>query len=240
MKKARLVSVEYFKKQKLSQISPSCNTKQHCIEDVKSNICDTNNTEDETTWLCHESTNETKSDLESGGKSDEKPSLDEALPRTKAAISMQGTQKKISWKQEGEDRLRGSYVKWSVSILRRRKKSAQELEKEVSKIYNITALWQHNHDLTSISNASTPEKLAYSSDLSIVDKPNQVVSLSQILSDCTSPKSKWEIQKEQRINKLQDLIKLLQLVINQEKKYREQLSTHSDFYQQYVIVQQFF
>lgn len=154
LKKARLASVEHFKKQKLSQISPSSNREQPRIEDAQSDTCDTNNTEDdtedETTWIWNESANETEYDLESGGKSDEEPSLDEALPRTEEAVSMQSVPKKIIWNQEGEDRLRGSYGKGSVSTLRRRKKSAQELENEASKTYNITALWQRNRDLTSI------------------------------------------------------------------------------------------
>ena len=66
-----------------------------------------------------------------------------------------------------------------------------------------------------------------------------MVPLSQIPSGCTPPKSKREIQKEQRIDALQDLTKLLQLVTDQEKKYEEQLSPHSDFYQRHIIVQQF-
>ena len=79
-------------------------------------------------------------------------------------------------------------------------------------MYNITALWQCNCDRTSISNASASEKLAHSSDLSIVNTHNQMVSLLRIPSDCTSSKSKRAIQKKQLINMLQDLTKLLQLV----------------------------
>ena len=116
--------------------------------------------------------------------------------RTEEAVSIQSVPKKISWNQEGEDRLRGSYVKGSVSTLRKRKKSAQELEKEASKTYNITAFWQHNRDLASILNASAIEKLAHSSDSGIVDIPNQVVLLSLIPSGCTLPKSKRKIQKK--------------------------------------------
>lgn len=107
--------------------------------------------------------------------------------------------------------MRQLYEKISFYI-KKEKKSAQELEKEAFKTYNITILWQCNRDRISISNASASKKLAHSSDLSIVNTPNQVVSLSRIPSDCTSPKSKREIQKEQRINMLQDLTKLLQLV----------------------------
>lgn len=63
-----------------------------------------------------------------------------------------------------------------------------------------------------VSNASTPEGLAKSSDLGIVDTLNPAYPLSQILSDCTLPKSKQEVEKEQYINVLQDLTRLLELV----------------------------
>lgn len=177
--------------------------------------------------------------MEDGGKSDvEEPSLDQALPKTKEAVSIQSCPKKLSWNQEGEDKLRGSYGKGSVSTLRRRKKSAQELQKEASKTYNIAALSQCSHDLGLVSNASTPEGLAESSNSGIVDVPNPLYPLSQIPSGCTPPKSKREVEKEQRINALQDLTRLLELV-TEEKKYEEQLSPHSNFYRRHVMVQQF-
>ena len=240
LKKARLASVEHFKRQKLSQIPPPSNTKQPRIDDAQSDTADTDNTEDEATWFWNESANETESDSEGGGKSDvEEPSLDQALPRTEEAVSIQSCLKKISWNQEGEDRLRGSYGKGSVSTLRRRKKSAQELEKEASKTYNIAALWQRNRDLALVSNASAPEGLAESLDSGIVDTPNSVYPLSQIPSGCTPSKSKREVEKEQRINALQDLTRLLELVTEQEKKYEERLSPHSNFYRRHVMAQQF-
>ena len=87
------------------------------------------------------------------------------MPKTEEAVSIQSCPKKISWNQEGEDRLRGSYGKGSVSTLRRRKKSAQQLEKEASKTYSIAALWQRNRDLALVSNAGAPEGLAERLDL---------------------------------------------------------------------------
>lgn len=108
-KEAKLTSVEFFKKQKLSQISPSSNTKQPRIKHAQSNTCDTNNTEDDTknekTWVWNKSVNKTESDLESGRKSDKKSSLDMALPRTKEVIFIQNIPKKRSWNQERKDRL---------------------------------------------------------------------------------------------------------------------------------------
>lgn len=104
--------------------------------------------EDEATWFWNESANETESDAECGGKSAvEEPSLDQALPGTEEAVSIQSCPKKISWNQKGEDRLWGSYGKGSVSTLRRRKKSAQELEKRHLKriillhFGNVIATW---------------------------------------------------------------------------------------------------
>lgn len=65
--------------------------------------------------------------------------LNEVLFRAKEAVSMQSCLKKISCNQEREDRLWDNYGKGLVSILWKRKKSAQKLEKEVFKTYNITA-----------------------------------------------------------------------------------------------------
>ena len=237
LKKVRLASVEHFKKQKLSKIPPPSNTKQPCTDDTQSNTGDMDNTEDEATWFWNESANETESDSESGRKSDvEEPSLDQALPRTKEAVSIQSYPKKISWNQGGKDKLRGNYRKESVFTLRRRKKSAQELEKKASKTYNIAALWQRSRDLGLVSNASTPERLAKSSNSGIVDAPNPMHSLSQISSGCTPTKSKQEIEKEQRINALQDLTRLFKLATEQEKKYEERLSPYSNFYWLHVMV----
>lgn len=70
-----------------------------------------------------------------------------------------------------------------------------------------------------VSNASAPEALAESSNCGTVDVPIPGYPLSQIPSGCTPPKSKREVEKEQRINALQDLTRLLELVTEQEKKY---------------------
>lgn len=60
-----------------------------------------------------------------------------------------------------------------------------------------------------------------------------------MISGCTPPKSKREVEKEQSINALQNLTRLLELVREQEKKYEERLSPHSNFYRRHVMVQQF-
>lgn len=55
LKKARLISVKHFKKQKSSPISPFFNIKQPYINDAQFDIYDINNTqdnmEDKITWF---------------------------------------------------------------------------------------------------------------------------------------------------------------------------------------------
>lgn len=71
LKNTRLASVEHFKKQKLKR-SQSTNTEQLRIDDDQLRTSDTRDTEDrEGVWFWNESANETDSDSECGGESDE-------------------------------------------------------------------------------------------------------------------------------------------------------------------------
>ena len=71
LKKARLASVEHFKKQKLER-SQSTNTEQLRIDDDQLRTSDTSDTEDrEGFWFWNESANETDSDSECTRESDE-------------------------------------------------------------------------------------------------------------------------------------------------------------------------
>lgn len=45
--------------------------------------------------------------------------------------------------------------------------------------------------------------------------------------------------KEQQIEALKDLSRLIELVTEQKKKYRDRLSPNSNYYQRHVMVQQF-
>lgn len=60
---------------------------------------------------------------------------------TKEAVPLQAVSREICWNKEGENKLRGIYRKGLISSARRQKLVVKELEKEVSKIYNIKVLW---------------------------------------------------------------------------------------------------
>lgn len=93
LKKGKLALIEHFKKQKLSQISPFFNKKQLYIKNAQSDICDINNTKDDTkdktTQFQNKNANKTISNLENRQKSDEKLSLNKVLPKIKEKVFMQ-------------------------------------------------------------------------------------------------------------------------------------------------------
>ena len=124
LKNARLASVEHFKKQKLER-SQSTNTEQLRIEDDQLRTSDTSDTEDrEGVWFWNESTNETDSDSECSGKSDEEE-LDcgPEESRTEKEAILETRPGEIQWNREGEKKLRGGYGKGSRATAKRRKKS---------------------------------------------------------------------------------------------------------------------
>ena len=55
-------------------------------------------------------------------------------------VPLQPVTKEICWNREGENKLRGIYGMGSVLSARRQKLTAEKLEKEPSKTYNIKAL----------------------------------------------------------------------------------------------------
>lgn len=71
-------------------------------------------------------------------------------------------------------------------------------------------------------------------------QPNNGVSsipfLSEISRGYLPSLSKQQISKNQRPEALKNLTRLLELVIEQEKKYEDRLSPHSNFYQRHLIV----
>lgn len=117
----------------------------------------------------------------------------------------------------------------------RHQKSARELQKEGSKSYNIQALpWQQSQDLGLTTNAQTG--LGQSSQ----SLPNSIVCpLSHIPRGSSVPLPKQQIYREKQIVALKELTRLMELVTEQEKKYRERLSPHSNFFQYHFMVQQF-
>ena len=78
----------------------------------------------------------------------------------------------IKWNKVGKRNLRGEYGKGSKSTQMRHNKSARDLEKEASKIYNIEALWQRSRDLGMISKANNQVGLEQLTEL----QPNNSVS----------------------------------------------------------------
>lgn len=63
--------------------------------------------------------------------------------------------------------------------------------------------------------------------------------LSQIPRGCISPHPDQLSSREERILALKEITRLLELLTEQEKKYEDRFSPHSNFYCQNVIVQQF-
>lgn len=128
------------------------------------------------------------------------------------------------------------YGKSSRSIQMLYKKSAQELKKEPSNIYNIQTLLQQNQDLCIIFQANSQVELEQSRKLQPNDILSSVSFLSQVPLGCLRPFSKWKLSKNKRIEALKDLTILFELVTKLEKKYEDKLSLYSNFHWQYFMV----
>ncbi len=240
-KSANAASVQSFKKRK-SEASSLLNSTQLKVNDTKLSTTDTSDTESNSeVWFWNESANETDSDSEEEGDGDEDESdIEIEVPRTEQTVSPVVCKKEVKWNKEGEDKLRGSYGKGSRSTQMRKQRSARKLEKEASKTYNIQALWQRSRDLGMISAVKSQDGLDQAPE-SLLN--NGAISAAHSLSEIPlggSPSlSKQEIHKQQQIEALEDLTRLLKLVTEQEKKYEDRLSPHSNFYRRHLMVQQF-
>lgn len=115
--------------------------------------------------------------MEAGGEQSNKEELDVGMkkPRVGEVGPLRNAVKEIKWDKEGENNLRGGYEKGSRSTNKRQKKAVKELEKKASKTYNIGALWQHNPDLSLISEALSRLDTSLESD-----SPD--ITLSSLLS----------------------------------------------------------
>ena len=142
----------------------------------------------------------------------------------------QAVSPKLKWNWKGEQTLCGGYGKGSQSTQMLHNKSAQELRKEALQTYNIQALWQRSKDLGRIFQANSPVELEQSTELQPNASISSVPPLSQVLHGCLPPLSKQQHSKNDRIKALRDLTRLLELVTEQEKKYKGRLSPHSNFY----------
>ena len=112
----------------------------------------------------------------------------------------------------------------------RQNKSARDLEKAALKTYNIQALWQRSWDLGITSRVNSPVGLEQSRKLSPINSESSTLPLSQIPRGCLPPLSQQQIVRNQRVEALEDLTRLLNLITEQEKKYQYKLSPHSNFY----------
>lgn len=136
LKSARALAVEACKKRKFES-SLVFNTQPE-IEDDKLNTADTSDMEDKSEiWFWNDSANESDSDTEEGEDDDENESdLEVGESR---AVSPEVC-KEIKWNKKGESKLRGVYGIGSRLSSKRQQKSAQELEEQAKKTYNIKAL----------------------------------------------------------------------------------------------------
>ena len=132
LKSARATTVLFSKKWKV-EATLFLHAAQLEIADDKLSTTDTSDTKAESgTWFWNESPNESDSDTEEGvdkgeeGKDNESnPEIEES--RVERAVS---PEIEIRWNKEGENKLRGAYGNGSMSMLRRVRKSALDLEKQ--------------------------------------------------------------------------------------------------------------
>ena len=122
------------------------------------------------------------------------------------------TEQHLKWKKDGENNLRGGYKKGLKSTQMRHNKSAQDLEKEASKTYNIQVLWQQSRDLGITFRINSPVGLEQSRELSPINSKSSTLSLSQIPRGCSLPLSQQQIERNQWEKALKHLTRLLNLV----------------------------
>ena len=235
---ARVASVEVFKKRRL-EASPLLNSEQLNTDDNKLSTIDTSDDESDSaeTWFWNESANETDSDSEEEGCNNvDKKDLGKKQSRMEQAVD---PKVELKWNWKGEQTLCGGYGKGSRSTQMLHNKSARELRKEASQTYNIQALWQRSKDLDMISQANSQDELEQSKESQSNAGVSSISPLSQVPRGCLPPPFKQQHSKNYRIEALKDLTRLLELVIEQEKKYKGRLSPHSNFYRRHLMVQQF-
>ncbi len=237
LKAARDASVTSFKKRR-SEAGSLSTSDQREIDDNKLSTTDTSDTErDSGTWSWNERSD---SDSEKKENDVDERDLEEEHSKTERDASLEVPQKELKWNKEGEFNLRGGYGSGSRSSKKRQKKSARELEKECSKSYDIRALWQRIQKLGILSAANSPGGLGPLSELLPNDHISPACPLSDISRGSASSFSKQQIFKNQQIEALKDLTKLLESIRAKEKKYRDRFSPYSNYYRRHIMVQQFF
>ncbi len=94
------------------------------------------------------------------------------------------------------------------------------MEKEVSKIYDIRALWQQSKDLSISSSANSQVGLEQQTESMPINPVSSVCPISEIPRGSLPLLSKQQTHKNQQVEALKDLTRLLTLVTEQEKKMR--------------------
>ena len=124
-----------------TEASPLLNFEQLNTDDNKLSTIDTSDDKSDSaeTWFWNESANEIDSDFEEEDCNNvDKKDLEEKQSRMEQAVS---PKIELKWNWKDEQTLHGGYGKGSRSTQILHKKSARELRKEASQIYNIQALW---------------------------------------------------------------------------------------------------
>ena len=90
-----------------------------------------------------------------------------------------------------------------------------------------------------ISTANSHIGLEQPTESAANDSVSSVCPLSEIPRGSLPPLSKQQTHRNQQVEALKDITRLLTLVTEQEKKYKDRLSPHSNFYRCHLMVQQF-
>lgn len=92
------------------------------------------------------------------------------------------------------------------------------------------ALWRRNQGLGLIPEANTQPGLAKDCQSSPSCKIDPLYLLSQVSSGYALPQSSQQIEQEHCTIALKDMTRLIELVTEQENKYKQRFSPHSNFY----------
>lgn len=94
----------------------------------------------------------------------------------------------------------------------RKQKSTRELKNEASKTYDIRALWQRNKDLGMSSSANNQAGLEQPTESLSIDSVSSIPPVSEIPRGGLPSLFKQQIHRNQQMEALKDLTRLLALV----------------------------
>lgn len=149
-------------------------------------------------------------------------------PRT--AFSMLG------WKPGGDKHLRGAWGAGSQSGIERRVRDGKQYQEQASQSYSLKAMVEKNKTVAAEQaqeRAQVEERL-----INISDNAGLARDIP-ITAACNPPISKRQALYNLRVDALESLTRLLDLVTEQEKKYGYRLGLQSNFYQRHLMVKHF-